>query len=103
MENITKIDVKKMKADIKVKVEEQKFYINQRRTKRLIGKRKIKPSEAQWKHLLNGITLRIMYAAYAIARNKDLSLIDSNPIKYNDLAIILLKKYEIQVEVEAVV
>ena len=45
METIVKIDVRKMKSDIKQMVEEQRFYKNQRRTVRLVGERKISPSE----------------------------------------------------------
>jgi hypothetical protein len=70
METIEKIDVRKMKADIKEKVEEQLFYKNQRKTVKLVGERKIHPNEAAWKHHANRHTLRIMYAAYGLARGK---------------------------------
>ena len=100
METITKIDVKAMKADIKKMVEEQKFYKNQRRTVRLVGERKIQPSEAQWKHMSTRSKLRVMYAAYAIARNKSIALIDRHPEQIEDEARKILIKYEIQVPVE---
>ena len=73
METIVKIDVRKMKSDIKQMVEEQRFYKNQRRTVRLVGERKISPSEAQWKHRSNKDMLRLMYAAYGIAKRQNLT------------------------------
>jgi hypothetical protein len=102
METITKIDVKAMKADIKKMVEEQKFYKNQRKTVRLVGERKIEPSEAQWKHMATRAKLRVMYGAYAIARNKTLALIDRHPEEIEDEAHKILAKYEIQVPVEVI-
>jgi hypothetical protein len=78
METIEKIDVRKMKADIKTKVEEQRFYKNQRRTVKLVGERKIHPNEASWKHHANRHTLRLMYAAYGLARGKSFVQIESN-------------------------
>ena len=100
METITKIDVRAMKADIKTKVEEQKFYKNQRKTDKIVGESVMSPREAQWKHQANRHTLRVMYAAYTIARNKSISLIDKHPEVIEDQAFKILTKYEIQVPVE---
>lgn len=102
METITKIDVKSMKSDIKKMVEEQKFYIDQRKTVKRKGEYKISPSEASWKHQANRSKLREMYAAYAIARNKSIALIDKHPEQIEDQAFKILTKYEIQVPVETV-
>jgi hypothetical protein len=73
METIEKVNIAKMKADIKNMVEKQKFYKNQRKTENLVGERKISPSEATWKHTTNREDLRIMYAAYGLARGKSFS------------------------------
>jgi len=117
METITKIDVRRMKADIKTKVEEQKFYRNQRKTVHLIGERVITPSEAQWKHQANRHTLRLMYAAYGVARGKsfvqiepdskwekkyiDSSYDECHPLrKYQEQIDKILEKYRIEVSVE---
>ena len=108
METITKIDVRKMKEDIKAMVEEQRFYINQRKTVKLKGERKMKPSEAQWKHQANRQKLRLMYAAYGIARGKNFNQIENHyPEENHPLAqyqeeidkILVPYKYEAQVEV----
>lgn len=118
METIEKIDVRKMKADIKTKVEEQLFYKNQRRTVRLVGERKISRSEATWKHQANRHTLRLMYAAYGMARGKsfvqiepdskwekkylDSSYDECHPLrKYQEQIDNILNRYKIQVPVEA--
>ena len=74
METIIKFNISKMKADIKVKVEEQKFYKIQRKSDKTIFKeRKITQKEAQCKHLVNREDLRVMYATYGIARGKSFS------------------------------
>jgi len=107
METIEKINIKKMKEDIKKMVELQKFYINQRKTVRLVGERKITPSEATWQHFLNREKLRIMYAAYGVARGHSFSQVESHypqdehPLhQYQGQIDRILKKYTIQVEVE---
>lgn len=117
METIVKIDVKKMKADIKAKVEEQLFYKNQRRTVKLVGERKISPSEAAWKHQANRHTLRLMYAAYGLARGKsfvqiepdskwekkyvDSSYEECHPLKqWKDEIHDIVDKYWVEVPVE---
>jgi DUF4097 and DUF4098 domain-containing protein YvlB len=90
-----------MKADIKKMVEEQKSYRLQRKYKLPEGmERTVSQSEAQWKHRANRQKLRTMYAAYTVARNKSISLIDRHPEEIEDQAFKILTKYEIQVPVE---
>jgi hypothetical protein len=107
METIEKIDVKKMKADIKTMVEEQKFYKRMRKDANIVidenGQRHwdpFHPSEAQWKHAAMRKRLRVMYAAYALGRGKDISLIDKHPEDIREEALKILDKYRIQVPVE---
>jgi len=109
METIEKIDIKKMKLDIKTMAELQKFYKNQRKTIKLIGERKISSSDAAYKHHTNREDLRIMYAAYGLARGKKFSQIenhfpeDSHPLqKYPNSIDRLLEKYKMLVKVETV-
>jgi len=73
---INKIDVLKLKESIKNASEKQKFYKNQRKTVKLQGAREISPSEATWKHASNRGVLRVMYAAYAVMRGKEISTVD---------------------------
>lgn len=107
METIEKINITKMKSDIKVKVEEQKFLKNQRRTEKLVGERKISPSDATYKHQVNREDLRIMYAAYGQARGKSFNQIenhypeDGHPLNdYQGTIDRILKGYTEKVEVE---
>jgi hypothetical protein len=107
METIEKIDVAAMKADIKAMVELQKFYKNQRRTEKLVGERKLSPSDATYKHMTNREDLRVMYAAYGIARGKSFSQIENrypeegHPLHTYQASIDrIMKKYTIEVEVE---
>lgn len=108
METIVKTNLVAMKSDIKSAVENQKFLKNQRRTVKLVGERKIDPSEATYKHLTNREDLRIMYAAYGVARGKSFSQIENHypeenhPLKNYQPAIDrILKKYEVNVPVGA--
>ena len=78
METIEKINIAKMKEDIKAKVELQKFYKNQRKTEKIIGERKRPASEATYKHMTNREYLRVMYAAYGIARGRSFSQIENH-------------------------
>jgi hypothetical protein len=78
METIVKIDVRKMKEDIKVKVELQKFYKNQRKTDKIVGERKMPAKDATYKHQANREDLRILYAAYGLARGKSFSQIENH-------------------------
>ena len=107
METIEKIDVAAMKADIKEMVEKQKFYKNQRRTEKLVGKREMSPSDATYKHQTNREDLRVMYAAYGTARGKSFSQIENkypeegHPLHaYQNSIDRILKKYTVEVEVE---
>ena len=109
METIEKIDVAKMKADIKKMVELQKHYKNQRRTEKLVGQRKMPAWEATYKHQTNREDLRVMYAAYGLARGKSFSQIENHypeqghPLKDNPFPSRIeriQKKYTIKVKVE---
>jgi hypothetical protein len=109
METIEKIDIATMKADIKAMVEKQKFYKNQRRTEKLVGKREMSPSQATMKHFQNREDLRVMYAAYGQARGHSFSVTenhypeDGHPLKDNPFPLRIervLKKYTVEVEVE---
>jgi hypothetical protein len=73
METIVKINIFKMKEDIKAKAELQKFYKLQRKTNIPNSDRNITASEAQYKHQENREYLRAMYAAYGLARGKSFS------------------------------
>lgn len=75
---VEKINIAKMKADIKVKVEEQKFLKNQKKTVHIVGERKMDASTARTKHRYNREDLRVMYAAYGIARGKSFSQIENH-------------------------
>lgn len=113
METIEKIDVRKMKEDIKKMVEEQKFYKKMRKDADFIikdGKSywdPFSPKEAQWKHRVNREKLRLMYAAYGKSRGKLFSQIENKyPEEYHPLNkwIIsidsIINRYRIMVEVE---
>jgi len=108
METITKIDVRAMKADIKAKVEEQRYYKRQRKSDKTIFKeREITPKEAQWKHQANRHTLRLMYAAYGKARGKSFSQVENrypeenHPLNEWCISIdSIINRYTIQVPVE---
>jgi hypothetical protein len=116
METIEKIDVRKMKSDIKIKVEEQRMYKMYRKCYLTIdgklvvpkeSERKISRSEAQWKHRANRHTLRIMYAAYGLARGKSFQQIENahkeepHPLEqYQEQIDKILDKYKIMVQVE---
>lgn len=107
METIEKIDIKKMKADIKAKAELQKFYKNQRKTDKIVGERKMSASDATYKHMSNREDLRMMYAAYGLARGKTFSQIESrysedqHPLeKYQSTIDRILKGYTVLVKIE---
>lgn len=107
METKIVYNTKKMKADIKEMVKKQKFYKNQRRTEKLVGERKLSPSDATYKHKTNREDLRIMYAGYGIARGKTFSQIenrypeDGHPLNYHKRTIDrILEGYEELIEVE---
>jgi len=111
METIVKINVAKMKADIKVKAEEQKFLKNQRKTVHFVGERKMPAKDAWYKHQTNREDLRMMYAAYGIARGKTFQQIEKrydlhneHPLqKYQKTIDRILEGYKYLVEVETVI
>lgn len=107
METIERINVAKMKSDIKVMIEEQRFLKNQRRTEKLVGERKISPSDATYKHQVNREDLRVMYAAYGVARGKSFNYIENHypeeehPLNnYQGSIDRILKRYTENVEVK---
>ncbi|MFA5366597.1 MAG: hypothetical protein WC333_01830 [Dehalococcoidia bacterium] len=78
METIVEINISKMKADIKENAEKQKFYRNQRKTEKLVGERQMPAWEATYSHQKNRRNLRIMYAAYGLAKGKNFSQIENH-------------------------
>ena len=113
METIEKINIKQIKFDIKAKVEEQKFYKNQRKTVNKDCSRKegdpedIAPWVATMKHQQNREYLRILYAVYGVARGKSYSHVenhypeDDHPLcQYQGNIDKILEKYKYEVPVE---
>ena len=103
METTEKVNVKELKAKIKVAADYQIFLKNQRRTVRLTGKREMEPWMATMKHRQNRLTLRAMYAAYAKLKGRDISEIDSlkfetpwDENKFNEEVEEIVKKYSIE-------
>ena len=90
METLVKIDVEKMKAEIKRMAEQQKHYKNQRRTEKIVGKRVMPAWEATHLHQMGREQLRVMYAAYGLARGKSFSQIENHYPEENHP----LKEYE---------
>ena len=70
---IVKINISKMKEDIKTKTELQKFYKNQRKDVHIKGERKMPAKDAQYKHMCNREDLRVMYAAYGLVKGRSFS------------------------------
>ena len=102
METTININIAEMKDGIKKAVEIQKFYRNQRKTKHIVGERIMEAEDAAYKHQRNSNKLRIMYAAYGLARGKSFSHTenhypeDTHPLKeYQYYIDKLLKEYEI--------
>jgi len=81
--NNKKLGLVILKENIKNLVEEQKFFKNQRKTVNLVGDRKVEPWEAIYKHQQNREKLRIMYAAYGLARGKKYSEIENHYLEEN--------------------
>jgi len=104
METIVKINIAAMKDGIKKAAEVQKFYRNQRKTVHFKGDRLMSANEATYEHQKNRHKLRIMYAAYGIARGKSFSQIEKRYDLHNEHPLMkyqydidkLLKQYEIQ-------
>ena len=108
METIVKFNHSKMREDIKTKAEEQKFLKNQRKTVKIVGERTIPAKDAAYKHMTNREDLRIMYAAFGLARGKSFSQTENHypeadhPLqKYQKSIDRLLEKYKVLVKVEA--
>ena len=80
METI-KVNISKIKSDIKKLAENQKFLKNQRKTVNLKGTRVKEPWEAAYEHQRNRQNLRLMYAAYGVIRGKLFSQIEN---KYSE-------------------
>jgi len=74
---ISKVNVDKLRSDIKALAEGQKELRNQRKTVNLEGERKMEPWRAAMDHRSNRAKLRAMYTAYAILRGQSPSEIDS--------------------------
>lgn len=107
METIEKVNVANMKSDIKEMAEKQRFYKNQRRTTKLVGDRKLDPWKATCSHQTNREDLRVMYAAYGVARGKSFNEIENHfpeeghPLNNHQNTIDrILKRYTEKVEVE---
>lgn len=87
------IDIAKFKNAIKIMVKNQRSYKNQRKTVNIIGERIMSTSDATYKHYVNREDLRIMYAAYGIARGKTFSEIENryseerHPLNHRKLEI----------------
>lgn len=70
--------MKILKEKIKSLAEEQSFLKDQRRTAKIAGERKLEPWEAAMTHQVNRENLRIMYAAYGIAKGKKFSDVENH-------------------------
>lgn len=68
METTARINVAKLKSEIKTLVEEQKFYKDQRKTVHNKLERKVDPWDAAIKHENNRIDLSIMYAVLLVLK-----------------------------------
>jgi len=77
METIEKVNVAKIKNDIKKMSEYQRFLKNQRKTEKLVGERVMEPWKATMDHYHNRLKLRAMYYAYATLRGRNPAEIDS--------------------------
>lgn len=80
---VAKFNYAKIKADIKVMAEKQKYYRNQRKTVFLVGERTMSPTDATYEHARNSDELRIMYAAYGLMRGKSYSQTENNHAEEN--------------------
>ena len=77
IEQVRKMDITKFKEDIRTLSEGQRELKNQRKTVKMVGSRKMSPSDATWKHQMNRDKLRLMYAAYGSMRGKSFSQIEN--------------------------
>ena len=94
METLVKINIAAMKDAIKKASEIQKFYKNQRKTVHIKGDRLMSAKDATYQHMANREKVRIMYAAYGIARGKSLSQIEARWSEENHP----LKKYQYDID-----
>ena len=78
METIITINIDKLKADIKVNAEMQRFYRNQRKTVKIVGERKMPADKAEDNHRIYRDMLRAMYAAYGLVRGKNFSVTENH-------------------------
>ncbi len=76
METLVKTNIAAMKDAIKSAGEKQKFYKNQRKTVYIQGERLMRAESAVYEHQKNRHHLRLMYAAYGIARGKSFTQIE---------------------------
>jgi len=107
METIVKINISKLKEDIKEGAEKQKFYKNQRKTVHIVGERKMPADKAEDNHRIYRDMLRAMYAAYGLARGKSLSQTENHypeenhPLKsfhYQKFIEKIMNTYQLQDE-----
>jgi hypothetical protein len=79
METISnkKISLVILRENISVLEQEQRFLKNQRKTVNLFDKRKMETWKAQMTHRINREKLRVMYAAYGLARGKTYSQVEN--------------------------
>ena len=78
-----KYNVKKLRSEIKELAEKQKYYKNQRRTKRLVGEREMEPWSAAYEHFNNREKLRLLYAASGLIRGKSFAQTENNHSEEN--------------------
>ena len=78
METIEKVNVRKIKEDIKEMSTEQRLLKNQRKTVHIKGDRTMEPWEATYKHEINREKLRLMFAAYGLMKGKPFSVTENN-------------------------
>jgi len=67
---VPEFEIKKLKEEIKVASEYQRFLKNQRKTEKIVGKREMSHSEATMKHRHNRLKLSAMFVAYGVMRGK---------------------------------
>ena len=110
METIERYNHAQMRKDINAKVEEQRFLKNQKKTKKLVGERKIEPKDAAYKYMTNREDLRVMYAAFGLSRGKSFSVTEnhypeeSHPLKkFQGTIDRILGKYKMLVKIQTVI
>jgi len=66
-----------LKNEIKNLSDDQLYLKDQRKSKKIVGNRKLQPWEAEMLHKSNREKLRIMFAAYGLMRGKSFSQTES--------------------------